>query len=273
MDAVPAALFHALDGDRVAATALSRGPWDARALHGGPVAALAARALEDALTAARRDDDPAFVPARFALELERPVGLEPLTVRAEVTRPGRSVRTAEATIHDEGGRRLARATLVAIRRRDGTLDLADAVLPTDRPPPPPEPSSAATWDTYPGPAFHRDAVDHAFVRGSFLEVGPSLDWIRLRVPVIQGEEPSPLQRTVAAADFGNGVSAAVAHATHTFINPDLVVTLHRVPEGEAIGLDAVTRIEATGVGLAESVLWDARGRVGIASQTLVVDDR
>lgn len=272
-DDVPTALFTSLGGDRYAATDLSRGPWDARALHGGPVAALVAGALETALADTRREGDSSFVPVRFALELERPIGLDPLTVRAEVTRPGRSVRTADATVHDEEGRRLARATLAAIRRRDEPLDLANAVLPTDPPPDRAGPPDTAGWDTYPGLAFHRDAVEHSFARGSLLEVGPSLDWIRLKVPVVDGEEPSPLQRTVAAADFGNGVSAAVSHTSHTFINPDLVVALHRVPAGELIGLDASTRVEPTGVGLAESVLWDEQGRVGIASQTLVVDAR
>jgi len=32
------------------------------------------------------------------------------------------------------------------------------------------------------------------------------DWIRLRVPVVAGEETSPLARLAAIADFGNGVS-------------------------------------------------------------------
>lgn len=269
----PTALFTDLGGGRHEATEASRGPWDARALHGGPVAALVARALEGALADAAAPEDPAFVPARLALELERPVGLDPLEVRAQVTRPGRSVRTADATLHDGDGRRLARATLIAIRRRPQPLDLAAAVLPSDETPAPPGPPATPAWDTEAGPAFHRDAVEHCFVRGSFDEIGPTTDWIRLLLPVVAGQEPSPLQRVAAAADFGNGVSAAVDHATHTFINPDLVITLVRVPEGVHVGLEAVTRIDAGGVGLAESTLWDARGRVGVASQTLLVDAR
>lgn len=266
-------LFTALGGDRFRATDLSRGPWDARALHGGPVAALAARALEAALVAAFREGDPTFLPVRFTLELERPVGLEPIAVRAEVTRPGRSVRSAEATLHDDDGRRLARASLVAIRERVEPLDLTSAVRPDDTPPAPPGPPAGETWETYPGLAFHRDAVDHAFVRGSFIDIGPATDWIRLRVPIIDGEVPSPLQRVVAAADFGNGVSAAVPHASHTFINPDLVVALLRAPVGDVVGVEAATRVEPTGIGLTETVLWDTRGRIGLATQSLVVEAR
>lgn len=267
------ALFTVLDDERVQATELSRGPWDPRALHGGPVAALAARGLERALAAHAGPDDPAFRPVRLTVELERPVGLDPLVVAAEVTRPGRSVRTAELTLHDEAGRRLVRATLVAIRARPEPLDLSGAVLPDDRPPAPPGDPSPTPWVTYEGRAFHLHAVTHSFVEGSFLDLGPSVDWIRLRVPVVAGEEPSPLQRVAAAADFGNGVSAAVPHASHTFINPDVTVTLVREAVGVAVGVAAVTRVDDAGIGATETTLWDERGRVGAAVQTLVVEPR
>jgi acyl-coenzyme A thioesterase PaaI-like protein len=274
MAADPTALFTVLDDRRVQATELSRGPWDARALHGGPVAALAARSLERVLTHAREDGDPTFTPARFTLELERPVGLDPLTIDARVTRPGRSVRTAELDLHDDSGRRLARATLVVIRERAERLDLSAAVLPDDDPPPQPEAEAPqTTWRIYDGLAFHRDAVTHSFVRGSFDALGPATDWIRLVVPVVDGEEASPLQRVVAAADFGNGISAAVPHATHTFINPDLTVVLHRAPVAGPIGVASTTRIDGAGIGSAEAELWDTRGRIGRGIQTLVVDGR
>jgi acyl-coenzyme A thioesterase PaaI-like protein len=131
----PTALFTLLADGRVQATELARGPWDPRALHGGPVAALVARALETTLSEAGSDGDPAFLPARLTLELERPVGLEPLVVTSALTRPGRSVRTAEVEVRDDAGRRLARATLVAIRERAERLDLSTAALPADQPPP------------------------------------------------------------------------------------------------------------------------------------------
>lgn len=273
MDEAATALFTVLDDGRIQATALGRGPWDPGALHGGPVAALAARALERAIADARSEGDPPFTPARFTLELERPVGLEPLTIDARVTRPGRSVRTAEAEVHDDSGRRLARATLVVIRERPEPLDLSGAVLPVDAPPPMGPPAEQSAWATYDGPAFHRDAVTHAFAEGAFDALGPAIDWITLVVPVVDGEEPSPLQRVVAAADFGNGISAAVPHATHTFINPDITVVLHRLPVAGPIGVASTTRVDASGIGSAEAVLWDPAGRVGHGVQTLIIESR
>jgi hypothetical protein len=96
-------------------------------------------------------------------------------------------------------------------------------------------------------------------------------WFRLRVPVVAGETPTPLQRVTAAADFGNGVSAALARGEYLFINPDLSIHLHRYPAGEWIGLDATTAAEPVGVGLAVSRLHDEQGPIGMSLQSLLVD--
>lgn len=108
-------------------------------------------------------------------------------------------------------------------------------------------------------------------RGSWTDSGPATVWFRLRVAVVAGEEPTALQRVAAAADVGNGVSAALERGRYLFINPDLTIALHRPPAGEWVGLDAVTHAEAHGVGLAESALYDERGRIGRSVQTLIVD--
>jgi hypothetical protein len=69
------------------------------------------------------------------------------------------------------------------------------------------------------------------------------------------------------------VSAALDWTRFIFINVDLTVQLERLPEGEWIGLDAVTLPQPTGVGTAEAVLHDENGRVGRALQTLLVSPR
>ena len=91
--------------------------------------------------------------------------------------------------------------------------------------------------------------------------------------MVPGEEPSPLQRVVAAADFGNGVSAELDFTRYVFINPDLTVYLHRPAVGEWVCLDASTRIGAPGVGLARSALWDTSGPIGHSLQSLLVEPR
>ena len=79
-------------------------------------------------------------------------------------------------------------------------------------------------------------------------------------PLVAGEEPTPLQRTLVAADVGNGISAVLDWRRYLFINVDLSVHLERLPEGEWVCVDAVTLPQPSGVGTAESVLsTDAAG--------------
>ena len=116
-------------------------------------------------------------------------------------------------------------------------------------------------------------MDIRFVEGAYDRPGPAIAWFALRAPVVPGEEPTPVQRAAAAADFGNGVSAALDWDRWLFINPDLTVYLERDPEGEWIGMRSRTRIATDGSGSAESVLYDERGRVGRAVQGLLVQER
>jgi len=43
----------------------------------------------------------------------------------------------------------------------------------------------------------------------------------MRHPLLPGEAPSPLVRVLAAADSGNGVSAALDYRRWLFVNADL----------------------------------------------------
>lgn len=261
------ALFEPLGTDRYLPTDLTRGPWTADALHGGPVAALLAGAAEGLL------DD--LHPARVTVELLRPAPVAPLTVSTAVARPGRKVRLVTADVATEDGTKVASATVLGIRRDDVAVPEGaafDGVAPR---PPDAVPAAArgdvavaGGWD-----AFHNLGVEHRFVAGSFLDPGAATDWIRLRVPVVAGQPPSPLERVLAAADFGNGISGVADFTRLLFINPDLTVHLHRLPAGEWVCLDAVSQLEPHGVGLAQSALWDERGLLGRSLQSLLVEAR
>jgi hypothetical protein len=103
------------------------------------------------------------------------------------------------------------------------------------------------------------------------ETGPATIWFRLRVPVVAGEPPSPLQRVAAAADFGNGLSTVLPRGQYLFINPDLSIHLHRHPVGEWVALEGESAAEDYGIGLAAVRLHDERGPIGRSVQSLLVD--
>jgi len=115
-------------------------------------------------------------------------------------------------------------------------------------------------------------MEWRFVAGSFLERGPATVWLRMRHPLLPGEAPSPLVRVLAAADSGNGVSAALDYQRWLFINADLTVYLVRPPVGEWVALEVATTA-AGGVGLAAGTIHDEQGPVGRGLQALLVDRR
>ncbi|MBM4421324.1 MAG: thioesterase family protein [Chloroflexi bacterium] len=250
--------------ERFLATRLAGGPWSVEACHGGPPSALLGRAVE------RFEGGEGMFVSRMTVELLRPVPVAELTLTTRLVRPGKKVQLVEATLA-AGDKDVARATALRIRR---------AAVPLPALPPDPAPPIAG-WEGLAADqdgqgefqrGFHTHAVEHRFAAGSWDLVGPAIDWMRLRVPLVLGEETSSLVRTMAFSDFGNGISG-VLRGTHTYVNPDLTVVRYREAEGEWISLDAVSRFSEHGSGMAESLLRDGRGVVGRAVQCLILEVR
>ncbi|MEQ9222749.1 MAG: thioesterase family protein [Salinisphaeraceae bacterium] len=256
--------FFETDADHFVATELTRGPWSPDHQHGGPPAALTARAIEQALPA-----DPALQVARVTFELLRPVPIGPLAVTTEVTHAGRKLHLIEAVLAAPGGPPLIRARALAMRTQTMTV-------PDDQPAPeaPVAPADAAAFE-FPffadGNGYHR-AMETRLAAGEF-GTGRVIAWMRMRVPLVAGEAPSPLQRVVVAADSGNGVSLLLDVRHFTFVNPDLTVYLHRMPRGEWVALEASTRAQPNGIGLADTRLHDEAGVVGRSDQSLLIAPR
>jgi hypothetical protein len=255
--------FYEPDGKSYRASELTRGPWDPDAQHAGPPAGLIARELE-------RLEGGGLV-GRITFEILRSVPIATLAVDARVVKPGRRVELCEATLSDERGA-LIRAT--AWRLRTDPVELPPDIrgLEDDGPPGPEDAEEGDFFPTGQDVGYHT-AMEYRFVRGAFMEAGPATVWMRMRVPLVTDEEPSPLVRVMVAGDSGNGVSAALDWREYLFINVDLTVHLHRYPAGEWVCLDSLTLPERSGVGLADTLLRDERGRIGRAAQTLLVDRR
>ena len=262
--------FYEPDGDRFVSTELTRGPWDPDSQHAGPPAALIGREVER-LGGGRigGEDGPPAQVGRITYEVLRAIPIAPLRVTAEVVRPGRRVEMFEAILTDDRGEALMRAEGWRLR-----VDQLSFGFPSLHPAPP-GPDRGE-----PGRFFHtgydvgyHTAMEYRFVSGAFMEQGPATVWMRMAVPLLPGEEPTPLQRVLAAADSGNGVSAALDWSRYLFINVDLSVHLHRLPEGEWVCLDAVTIPEQNGVGMADTRLFDERGPIGRGVQTLLIAER
>lgn len=263
--------FYEPDGDAYVATEATRGPWDPDAQHAGPPSALIGREIErlDGGRLGGGDGPPAQV-GRITYEIVRSVPIGRLRVEAEVVRPGRRVELVRAALTDDQGETLIRAQGWRLRIEEIGFE-----TPSGFPDPPAGLDRAAPgtfFDTGHEVGYHT-AMEYRFVEGAFTEPGPATVWMRMHIPLIPGEAPSPLQRVLAAADSGNGVSATLDWGRYLFINVDLSVHLHRMPEGEWVCLDALTLPEPTGVGMADTQLFDEHGAIGRAVQTLLIAER
>jgi hypothetical protein len=254
-----------VDGDVAVPTELARGPWSPDAQHGGAPAALLAGQLEGF------DPGTATFPARFTLELMRPVPLAPLRIERRTIRPGKKVQLVQGSLYARDVE-VVRATL--LRLREQPVDFTTPPVAGDSVPmPPPGPAQplAGTGSFTIGTGFW-NAVEVSRVGGDWVRPGPADMWLRLIVPIVAGQETTPFQRVAAAGDFGNGVAAAFDRNRYSCINPDLTITLHRLPVGEWVGLHSATFPEPNGYGVAESVLHDERGRIGRGVQTVLVEE-
>jgi hypothetical protein len=246
-------------GERWRATVHTTGPWDPGSQHGGPPSALLARAME---RLAPREE---MVVARVTVEILGAVPVGELALQARVARPGRSVELLEAVL-SAGGRDVARASAWRVRRTSGV-----AVAPrTSAPPALP----AHAWSGVPEGWVdgYLSAVEWRVVDGGFDRPGPCTAWTRLLHPLVPDEEPTGLQRVLAVADSGNGLSSELP-TRWLFINPELSVHLHREPVGEWVCVDAVTTVSDGGAGLATTRLSDRSGPVGVGAQSLLVAQR
>ena len=243
------------------ATDNTRGPWDPEHQHAGPPSALLARAFE------RFEPKDNLRIVRVTTEILRPVPIEELRLDVSLVRSGRSVELLEGTLRSERHE--------VMRARAWRMRETDIGIPEPHRQP-----MRLLEDARPVPLFptlaevgYHTSMEWRFFSGGFHDPGPGEAWLRMKIPLVPGEDPSPLVRTIVAADSGNGVSSPLDYERYLFVNTDLTVQLYRDPEGEWIGLDARSHVEPTGIGLTETVLHDRSGPVGRAMQTLFVAKR
>lgn len=255
------AYYVPLGENRFQPTEHTVGPWVPDAQHFGPPSSLLVRALEGL----PRERESQL--ARVTVEILGPAPLTELSVSARIERPGRSVELLVAEL-SAGTRTIARASAWRVISSD-TSEIAN--LPSGGWPKPEDCSIPAWPEGWLGGYLH--SLDWRSVSGGLGVPGPAAIWGRLRVALVDGEEPSPLQRLFAVADSGNGASNFLDARHWWFINSELTVHLQRTPRGEWIGLDAATTLGPGGIGTATSTLRDLEGPVGFGAQALMVRTR
>jgi Thioesterase-like superfamily len=264
----PAALYQP-DGERLVPTRLARGPWHVDTQHGGPVQGLLARAIE------RHPSAKPMQIVRFTCDLWRAAPFAPATVQVRTVREGKSAEWLEAELR-AGNEIAARATALRLR-------VEDVTAPPDRMPS----DTGALEDAAPAIRWLGASADEGpldFV--NVIELRPvdgfvrPAAWLRLRVPLVEGERNSPFVSAATLADMVYSLpivrdvqrGANFAPQPFVAINVDTSLQLHRAPVGEWIGLDAQVCYGPDGAGLGRASLADTDGALGFAQQSLLLRD-
>lgn len=249
--AVPALFLR--EGDSFVATNSSQGAWDPGDANGGSTLALLAHCL---------DDVPSLVPmtlARMTTDLMRPLPLgRPLTVTAEVVREGKKIQLVDLRLLVDG---VLHARASALRLRDADLSGLDAL---------PSGTAGAVPRLVPPesvPSLRESSTTQAgFLDGVDMRYAPSTDgavrglWLRLEVPVVDGEAVRPTARAALAFDYVNNINVTMAPGTATTINPDVTAHVLRLPVDEWIAITGGTRFHhALGRGVSTASLSDSAG--------------
>ncbi|MBR1222034.1 thioesterase family protein [Bradyrhizobium sp. U87765 SZCCT0131] len=262
MTAAPRDAIFRVEGNQVWTSPLAGGPWDPRAQHGSPPAALVAWIAE-----AMPSPVPMHV-ARLTIDLMRPVPVAPLTFTSEVVKEGRKIQLCDIRLFAEGVE-VVRASVLRIRTVANVVPEMAATPPLDVPPP--DQCVEDIGDSQRNAFLATMTMRPAF--GRFIALGRAAIWFRANLPLVEGQALTPLLRAVIASDFCNGTSPSLDFAQWTFINADLTINLARQPVGDWILVNAESYSGPDGAGLSIARLADGTGYFGRVIQSLVVERR
>jgi hypothetical protein len=252
--------FFTTDNEWFLPTSHTRGPWSEDHCHAGPPTGLIARALEHTLVDHRL--------TRLTVNLIRPIPFAGFRIETSITRRGRIVALAEAKLIDQ------HETICATASSLHMAPQPQQSLPTHTPAPL-NPDDAIVGDfpirrtLHDLPSFRGDGVSVKYPPGHNPEPGPTIAWLRT-VPLLADETPSAFQKICPLADCGNAFGRNAEPSEYNFMNPDLTLLLHRDPIGEWLGTNAVSHWQPDGIGMADAELFDRKGCVGRALQTLLI---
>lgn len=256
---LPFAFFTREADGTFVATDYTRGPWDSQLMHGGPVAALLGRELEKA------SED--FPIAKVAFEFLRPLAMGAYRVETSLQKSGKQVQRIEARLL-AGTVEVARATSLHLRRAPLVLPTAPWMTPKT-----PEACTPLELDFFRDPIGYHKAIEVRVIDGVWAQ-SPVTAWMKLLVNVVEGQEPSPLERVLSCVDAESGVGPPLDPRDFTFLNPDLTAYVVRPLVGPWLGMRITSALGSdTGIGLSEAALFDGQGPLGRSVQSLLLAAR
>lgn len=247
-------------GVRFRPTPLVGGAWSSTEQHIAPAIGLIVHAIEQHRDA-RRDDGLQLT--RLSCDILGVVPIEPVDVRIEVLRPGRTIELVEARL-TAGDRTIVLARAWLAQRVDTTAFAGSPYPALPGIEAMPDVDLAAMW---PG-AF----VASVTARRIEAEPGNAVAWVGSPIPLLD-EPVSPTASALALIDTTNGTTPRVPPEALAFPNLDLTAHLFRAVVPGPVGYDVRVSFGPDGVGMTQTVLHDLAGPFGASAQTLTLRPR
>ncbi len=235
------------------------GPWSSAAQHGGPPIALIAHAL-------RTFPSPHNLTiSRISAEILGPIPVETCEIEMAVIRPGKRIELLQAQMTCQGKPVLI-ATAWRLAQQPGCVEPVPDDFNVPELPAPQEQVFFPGIDYFP----YAHALEWRFAQGHFSQHGPATVWTRPRIELIKGQANHGLDALLLMLDSANGISAELDLKHWSFVPVDLTLNMHRHPQGEWVGMAAKTIIDSSGIGSANTRMFDAQGAFGRSLHTLFV---
>ncbi|MCQ9327938.1 thioesterase family protein [Pelistega suis] len=240
-----------------APTQHAQGAWNPHEQHMAPASGVMARELENFNP---RDD---VRIGRVSYDIFGLISLDRFTVETKVIRPGKTIELLEATMKSQGKTCIvARAWRMMMSDTSSVSGLEDQVIaqPMDFP----EWGGMSRW----AGGYIRSVT----VRASpDKRPGKGIVWISTSKEMVEGETTSSFTRLLGLIDTANGiVPRQEGEFAWAFPNLDLQVHMHRLPQGDWLGLETVQQYGGDGIGLTSSILHDVYGPFGRSEQILTI---
>ncbi|WP_431238084.1 thioesterase family protein [Mycolicibacterium aichiense] len=235
------------------------GAWNLAEQHIAPSFGLLAHAIEMDRDARGNGH---LVTARLSYDILGTVPVDVVVdIDVRVLRPGRTIELVEAALtYQDRVVVLARAWLM--KSYDTSALRGSGLRPI------PSPAEMPEWD--PSAVWPGGFIASAEVRRAEERPGRAVYWVRTAVPLLDGEQVSPLARVAGLLDIANGMAVLVDPRQVAFPNLDLTAHFFATPAGEWVGFDTAVSIGPSGIGLTHSIIHDETGPVGALSQSLTV---
>lgn len=247
---------------------MARSMWSDDQLHGVAIAGALARAAEQVLVEAGRED---LRPARMTVDLFKAARMRPAGLAAVVVREGPRICLIDVRMTQTGDdgeeAPTARAGVLFLKP---TASPQGAVWHSEDRPLPPSAEQIPPSDE-PRVPFFRSAAAWSNDFAEHQNDGRKQTW-QAAVPVVEGEVPSAFQ-TVASISDATSLVTNWGDRGVEFINTDITVTLARLPVGREVGLEAVDHVEYDGIAVGTATVFDREGVIGSSVVTAVANAR